>query len=106
VLWVANSVHIYARIGPIMRVVRAAAVTDPEMAAQWAANEAQRATAFRALAVMLDKRGGLNRQVDEAVDVLCALLGPEVYDVLTGRGWTAQQWERFTVESITAALLA
>jgi AcrR family transcriptional regulator len=104
-LWVAYSVTIYARIGPIMQVVRAAAVTDPEMAAQWATNETQRATAFRALAELLAERGGLNRPVDEAVDVLCALLGPEVYDVLTGRGWTAQQWERFTVESITAALL-
>jgi AcrR family transcriptional regulator len=104
-LWVAYSVTIYARIGPIMQVVRAAAVTDPEMAAQWATNETQRATAFRAMAELLAERGGLNRPVDEAVDVLCALLGPEVYDVLTGRGWTAQQWERFTVESITAALL-
>jgi AcrR family transcriptional regulator len=105
-LWVANSVPIYVRIGPIMRVVRDAAVTDPEMAAQWTINEEQRTTAFRAMAVMLAERGGLNRPVDEAVDVLCALLGPEVYGVLTGRGWSAEQWKRFTVGSITAALLA
>ncbi len=32
--------------------------------------------------------------------------GDEVYGVLTGRGGTAGRWERFTVESITAALLA
>lgn len=105
-LWVAHSVPIYVRIGPIMRVVRDAAVTDPEMAAQWTINEEQRTTAFRAMAVMLAERGGLNRPVDEAVDVLCALLGPEVYGVLTGRGWSAEQWERFTVGSITGALLA
>jgi len=86
-------------------VVRDAAVTDPEVAAQWTINEEQRATAFRAMAVMLAELGGLNRPVDEAVDVLCALLGPEVYGVLTGRGWSAEQWERFTVGSITAALL-
>lgn len=105
-LWVAHSVRIYVRTGPIMRVVRAAAATDPEVAAQWTTNEEQRTTAFRAMAVMLAERGGLNRPVDEAVDVLCALLGPEVYGVLTGRGWSADQWERFTVGSITAALLA
>ena len=49
-LWMASSRAIYVRIGPIMQVVRDAAVTDPEMAAQWATNEAQRATAFRELA--------------------------------------------------------
>jgi AcrR family transcriptional regulator len=104
-LWVANGRSIYARIGPIMAVVRDAAVSDPDMAAQWATNEAQRATAFRVLAELLDRRGALNRPVEEAVDVLCALLGPEVYGVLTGRGWSPAQWERFTAESITAALL-
>lgn len=105
-LWVANSVRIYARVGPIMQVVRDAAVTDPDMAVQWATNEAQRATAFAVLADQLAERAALRRPVAEAVDVLCALLGPEVYDVLTGRGWTPAQWERFTVESITSALLA
>lgn len=104
-LWAANGREIYKRVGPIMQVVRDAAVIDPDMAEQWATNEAQRATAFRMFAVMLDERGALNRPVDQAVDVLCALYGPEVYAVLTGRGWTPEQWERFTVESITCALL-
>jgi AcrR family transcriptional regulator len=104
-LWVAIGRSIYTRIGPIMAVVRDAAVTDPDMATQWAINEAQRVTAYRAFADLLDQRGALNRPVDEAVDVLCALVGPEVYGVLTGRGWSPEQWERFTVASITAALL-
>jgi AcrR family transcriptional regulator len=104
-LWAAHGRQIYERVGPIMRVVRDAAVTDPDMAVQWATNEAQRAVAFRMLATMLEERDGLRRPVDEAVDVLCALHGPEVYGVLTDRGWTPEQWERFTVESITCALL-
>ena len=104
-LWMVSSTAIYRRIGPIMAVVRDAAVTDPEMAAQWAVNEEQRTTAFGELAHELDRRRALNRPVDEAVDVLCALLGPEVYGVLTGRGWSPSQWERFTTETITAALL-
>jgi hypothetical protein len=37
--------------------------------------------------------------------VAAGLRDPEVYGVLTSRGWTPEQWERFTVESITAALL-
>jgi hypothetical protein len=88
-----------------MAVVRDAAVTDPDMAAQWATNAAQRATAFRVFAELLDQRGALNRPVDEAVDVLCALVGPEVYGVLASRGWSPSQWESFVVESVTAALL-
>ncbi len=104
-LWAAHGRQIYERVGPIMRVVRDAAVTDPDMAVQWATNDAQRAVAFRMLATMLEERGGLRRPVDEAVDVLCALHGPEVYGVLADRGWTPEQWERFTVESITSALL-
>ncbi|MDT7577540.1 MAG: hypothetical protein QOH17_3873, partial [Pseudonocardiales bacterium] len=104
-LWAANGRQIYQRIAPIMQVVRDAAVIDADMAAQWATNAEQRAAAFRMLATMLAERNALNRPVDEAVDVLCALHGPEVYGVLTGRGWTPEQWERFTVESITAALL-
>jgi AcrR family transcriptional regulator len=104
-MWAANGREIYERVGPIMEVVRDAAVTDPDMAAQWATNEAQRAAAFRMFATMLDERGALNRPLDEAVDVLCALQGPEVYGVLTGRGWTPEQWERFTVDAVTAALL-
>jgi hypothetical protein len=104
-LWAANGRQIYQRILPIMRVVRDAALIDPDMAAQWTTNEEQRATAFRMLATMLAERRALNRPVDEAVDVLCALHGPEVYGVLTGRGWTPEQWEHFTVATITAALL-
>ena len=46
-LWMVSSTAIYRRIGPIMAVVRDAAVTDPEMAAQWAVNEEQRTMAFR-----------------------------------------------------------
>ena len=92
-----------ARVGEGEQVVRA--VIDPDMAAQWATNEAQRATAFHTLATVLDERQALNRPVDKAVDVLCALLGPEVYGVLTGRGWSPERWEHFVVESITAALL-
>src|SRR3954467_6344469 len=42
-IWVRNGRAIYDRIGPIMRVVRDAAATDPEMAAQWRTNADQRA---------------------------------------------------------------
>jgi AcrR family transcriptional regulator len=104
-IWVRNGREIYARIGPIMRVVRDAAVTDPAMAEQWATNAEQRATAFGALVDQLAERGPLRVPAEEAVDIVCAVHGPEVYEVLTSRGWTAQRWERFVVDTLAAALL-
>ena len=56
-LWTGYGRGIVTRVGPIMRVVRDAAAVDPEMAAQWAANEAQTASAFRVLAEQLDDAG-------------------------------------------------
>jgi len=104
-LWMAYGRGIMTRVGPIMKVVRDAAVVDPEMAEQWATNQAQTAAAFRVLAEQLDGIGALRVPVDEATDILCALSGLSMYLVLADRGWTAQQWEGFVVDALTHALL-
>ena len=104
-LWTAYGRGILTRIAPIMRVVRDAAVVDPDMAAQWTANMAETATAFGVLAGQLAELSALRVPVDEAVDVLCALSGLEMYLVLADRGWTAERWESFVVDSLAHALL-
>ena len=104
-LWVAAGREIQTRIAPIMQVVRDAAVTDPESAAQWATNEAERLTAWRLLVGQLDERGALRIPVDEAVDVVCALHSLELHWILTARGWTPERWERFVVDALAHALL-
>ena len=104
-LWTAYGSGILTRVGPIMKVVRDAAVVDPAMAEQWATNEAQTASAFRVLAEQLDAMGALRVPVEEAVAILCALSGLDVYLSLAARGWTPQQWEGFVVDSLTHALL-
>ena len=96
---------ILTRVGSIMRVVRDAAVVDPEMADQWATNETETATAFRVLAAQLDTMGALRVPVEEATDILCALAGLGMYLVLADRGWTTEQWERFVVDTLAHALL-
>jgi AcrR family transcriptional regulator len=103
--WLANSRAILGRVGPIMGVVRDAADADPEMAAQWATNEEQRAAAYRMLAELLEERSALRVPVDEATDILCALLGLEVYLLLARRGWNPQRWQRWAEEMVAAALL-
>jgi AcrR family transcriptional regulator len=104
-LWMVKSRGIMERIGPIMGVVRDAAATDPDMAAQWAANEEQRATAFAMLARLLAERGALRVPVDEATDIICALLSLEVYALLTRRGWTPRRWGRWATGALAAGLL-
>ncbi len=104
-LWTAYGRDVMTRVGPIMRVVRAAAAIEDEMARQWADNGAQTAAAFRVLAEQLGAMDALRVPVEEAVDILCALSGLEMYLVLTERGWSPQQWEKFVVDSLTHALL-
>ncbi len=104
-LWTAYGRGVMTRVGPIMKVVRDAAAVDPVMAEQWAANEAQTASAFRVLAEQLDAMKALKVPVEEAVAILCALSGLDVYLSLAARGWTPEQWERFVVDSLTHALL-
>lgn len=104
-LWTGNGRGILTRVGPIMRVVRDAAVVDPEMAEQWTTNETQTAAAFRVLAQQLDALRALRVPVEEATDILCALSGLGMYLVLADRGWSAAQWERFVVDALTHALL-
>lgn len=74
-----------------------AAATDPEMAAQGRTNEAERVTAFRALVQQLEDRSPMRVPTEEAVDIVYALQSPDLYAIVTGRGWTGQQWEEFVV---------
>jgi AcrR family transcriptional regulator len=104
-LWTAYGRGILTRVGAIMQVVRDAAVVDPDMAEQWATNEAETSAAFRVLAEQLDAMHALRVPVEEATDILCALSGLSMYLVLTQRGWSAPQWERFVVDALTHALL-
>ena len=107
-IWVRSSREILGRIGPIMRVVRDAAGADPDMASQWDTNEQQRMTAFRLLAQMLADRDALQlgMSVDEAADIISALLSIELYLLLTvNRGWAPARWERWTRSMLTSALL-
>ena len=97
-LWVANSRRSTARIGPIMAVVRDAAVTDPEMAAQWATNEAQRATAFRCAGDAARPSAGRSTGPSTRPSTCCARCsGRRSTACSPGGAGALQQWERFTV---------
>ncbi len=107
-VWMQMSREIFLRVAPLLRIVRDAAGTDPEMAEQWRVNQEQRYVAHRALAQTLADKGGLRPgvSVDEAADALFALISIEVYVLLTAeRGWSPARWEGWALDAAAAAVL-
>ena len=107
-IWIRNSRIIFERVAPIMRIIRDAAASDPEMAAQWEANAQQRLAAHQVLAERLADmqalRPGLS--VDEATDVAYALISLELYVLLTTeRDWTSARWEAWITSTVCGAVL-
>src|SRR5690349_10815005 len=108
-LWLANSAMIFSRLAPVMKIVRDAAGSDPEMAAQWQTNAEQRFTAQRALAQRLADKGALRQglSVERAADIIFCLVSHEVFALATtATGWTPAGWERwaFTTSESTVLL--
>jgi AcrR family transcriptional regulator len=106
--WVEASQSIYERVAPLLRVVRDAAGTDAEMAAQWATNQDQRRTAHRQLVDLLADKGGLRPDisVEKASDIVFTLLSPEVFVLLTNeRGWTPTEWRQWVNANLADTLL-
>ncbi len=107
-LWVRHGADLFARIAPVMGVVRDAAGSDPEMAEQWRTNEAERLTAFGALVEVLADREALARglSAEDATDIVFALNSVEVFLLLTGsRGWSVRRWEEWLVSALEGSLL-
>jgi AcrR family transcriptional regulator len=100
--------QIFERAAPILEVVRNAAAADPEMAELWRANADQRRTVYSQLAAALVAKGGLASRlsITQAVDVVFALVSPELYYLLVlERGWSPQQWEDFVMSSLQHHLI-
>jgi hypothetical protein len=96
------------RIAPLMRVVRGATGTDPEVAAQWDTNQAQTRTANGFLADLLARRGALKPEleVEQARDIAFVLSNAETYLQFTDVcGWTPDEWQERTAAMLAAALL-
>ncbi|MBG0566718.1 TetR/AcrR family transcriptional regulator [Actinoplanes aureus] len=106
--WLDGSRQIVHRVAPLMRVMRGAIGTDPELAAQWATNQQQTRTAFGVLAQLLAARDALRPglDVDQARDIAFTVGNVETYLQFTDVcGWTADQWQERTAAILTACLL-
>ncbi|GII64216.1 TetR family transcriptional regulator [Sphaerisporangium krabiense] len=106
--WVETSAAILDRVAPVLAVVRDAAGSDPDMAAQWAVNSGQRRAAHEAFVAVLTRleslRPGLTAH--EATDITIGLLSPELFLILTREcAWPTPRWQSWTTAQLAHALL-
>ena len=92
----ANARVVKTRIGPILRVIRSAAVVDADSADLWALIQSDFYANQRVLVESLAAKGALRAGLDpaSATDILWTLNHPDVWLLLAyERGWTPERFE-------------
>jgi AcrR family transcriptional regulator len=103
-----NSAEGKQRIGALAEVIRAAAAVDEDIAALWSRIQTEyRANQHAIVATLADKkalRRGLD--VERAADILWTINHPSVWQLLVvERGWTQEDYERWSGDLACAQLL-
>ncbi len=103
-----NSVIVKQRIGPVLRVIRAASSVDDDSAALWALIQSDFHANQRVLVDAIAKRKGLKVgvSVDRAADILWMLNHPDTWLALHyERGWSAREFEKWLAATAAQQLL-
>ena len=103
-----NSARGKERVGVVAQVIRAAAPSDPEIAALWARIQSEYRENQQAIVAGIDAKGALRPGLDvaRATDILWTLNNPDVWHLLVGlRGWTAAEYERWCGDAAVTQLL-
>lgn len=106
--WGELTAEVAARMTPIRLLIRAAAVTDPEIAALLTDGDGERLQRMRHHAEFLAGRGYLRDGMStaRAADVLYTCSSLELYDVLVlQRGWPLPDFARFVADFMITVLL-
>jgi AcrR family transcriptional regulator len=106
--WGLLSAEIAPRVSPILLLLRAAAVTDPQMAALRTEIEASRLARMTANALRLHQAGHLRAGLtaEHAGEILWTYSSPELYELLVlSRGWPPGKYGAFIADAMIAALL-
>jgi len=101
-------VEVQARQAQVMLALVAAATADPDAALIWRTNLDDRRTGMAMFAADLASTGQLrpDHTVDTAADVLWLAMDVRNYDWLVRqRGWSAESYQRWYVDTVAAALL-
>jgi AcrR family transcriptional regulator len=107
-LYAATQPGIHRRSGPLLRALRDAAPTDPELANLWRQMESWRLKGQGRFAGHLAEGGHLRDglSVEEARDIVFALCSLSVYDTLViERGWTDDRYRDWLAWTLADSLL-
>ncbi len=106
--WARLTAEVAATATPIRLLMRAAAASDPDMAALLDQTNRQRLKRMRHHARFLADRGHLREgvTVNEATDVLYTCSSVELYEVLVlQRRWSLARYARFVTDFMISSLL-
>lgn len=107
-LYAATQPDIHARMGPLLRVLKAAAALDDALTEVWTELEDHRLAGMQRFAQLLADRGALRSgmSVADARDLLWALNSHELHEKLVvHRGWPSKQYQTWLATALAAALL-
>ncbi len=96
------------RAGPLVAEIRNAARADPDLARFLAHVESGRYLGPSGIAALLAEKDALRRGLDvaRAADTMYAISSFEGYELLvTERGWTPDEYERWLTDTLCALLL-
>ena len=106
--YAATQPGVWSRVGPLLRVLDAAAGTDPELAALAERLAQQRLVGMNRFAEFLSSSGTLRAGLPagRAADLIWTICAQANFDALvTARGWTHQEYRDWLTEMLAAALL-
>jgi AcrR family transcriptional regulator len=107
-LYAATQPGVWSRAGDLLRVLDAAAGSEPQLAALRLAHDRQRHDGMRRFARLLGERGALRdgMSVERAADILWTVCAQANYDSLVrARGWSEDDYRTWLADTLTAALL-
>ncbi len=106
--WGELTTEVAAQVTPIRLLIRAAAATDPEIAALLKDSNNERLQRMRHHAEFLAERGYLRDEVttNKAVDILYTCSSIEVYELLViQRRWSQPEFAKFICDFMISGLL-
>jgi AcrR family transcriptional regulator len=104
----ANSRVVKLRIAPVLEAIRTGAPVDPDIAALWQRINAEFHANQRVVAESLHRKRALRRGlgVERAADIMWTVNHPNLWQLLvTARGWTPEEYERWCADLLCAQLL-
>lgn len=106
--WVEHQQRQFERLSDLIETVRAAARSDPEIAALYRDKRNELVIDAARIIAALAERGGLRPGVSlaDAAEHLNAITGPELYRLLVDdRGWTPARYRAWTQHALETYLL-